>query len=98
MTHLEPGPYVRLTVSDTGRGLAAHEIPLLFRPFSQVHRPGEVPERGTGLGLFIVRGIMEAHGGTVRVDSTPAIGTRVTVVLPAPEGPFLDTPRRSRVG
>jgi signal transduction histidine kinase len=52
-------------VRDSGRGLAPDEIPRLFKPFSQVHERSEVAERGTGLGLYISKGIVEAHGGRI---------------------------------
>lgn len=56
-------------VSDTGRGLRADEIARLFQPYSQVHDANEVKERGTGLGLFISRGIVERHGGRIWAES-----------------------------
>lgn len=58
-----------VTVQDTGRGLSADEIPRLFQPFSQVHHRKEVEEKGTGLGLYIAKGIVEGHGGEVFVRS-----------------------------
>lgn len=61
---------VVLRVSDTGRGVTADEASRMFRPFSQVHEPGEIKERGTGLGLFISRAIAEGHGGSLLVDSS----------------------------
>ena len=56
-------------VHDTGRGLTAEEVGRLFQPFTQVHAKGEVAERGNGLGLFISKGLVEAHGGTIGVRS-----------------------------
>lgn len=56
-------------VTDTGRGLTGEEIPKLFQPFSQVHQPGETKERGTGLGLYISKGLVASHGGRVWVES-----------------------------
>lgn len=61
--------HARVTVADEGRGLAPDEIPRLFRPFSQVHDRAEVEEKGTGLGLFISKGIIERHGGRIWVES-----------------------------
>lgn len=58
-----------LKVSDTGRGLTTEEMGRLFKPFSQVHDPSEVSEKGTGLGLYIARGIVEAHQGRIWVES-----------------------------
>ena len=60
---------VRLAVCDSGRGLAEAEIRRLFQPFSQVHAPSEARERGSGLGLFITKGIVAAHDGHVWVES-----------------------------
>jgi two-component system OmpR family sensor kinase len=50
--------------------------------------------RGTGIGLAVVKALVEAHGGTVHVDSAPALGTRVTVLLPLAASL---TPRATRV-
>jgi signal transduction histidine kinase len=88
---------VAIEVADAGRGIPAEVVHRIFEPYYRVPDAAGAA-RGTGIGLAVVKALVEAHGGTVRVDSTPALGTRVTVVLPAPAGPFLDTPRRSRVG
>jgi two-component system sensor histidine kinase BaeS len=69
---------VRLTVTDTGPGITPQDLPHVFTRF---WRSGT--SAGSGLGLPIVRSIIEAHGGAVRVDSDGRIGTRVTVDLPA---------------
>lgn len=75
-------------VEDTGRGLAPEEAARLFQPFSQVHRPEESPERGTGLGLFISRGLAEAHGGTLTVTSAGlGKGSLFSVAVPADPAP-----------
>lgn len=63
------GPDVHLWVRDSGRGLTGEEMARLFRPFSQVHKPGEIKEKGSGLGLYISKGILEAHGGRIWVES-----------------------------
>ncbi|HEX2067062.1 MAG TPA: ATP-binding protein, partial [Candidatus Thermoplasmatota archaeon] len=60
---------IEVAVRDSGRGLEPDEMARLFRPFSQVHAPGEAPERGVGLGLYISKGIVEAHGGRIRAES-----------------------------
>ncbi len=59
----------RLTVTDTGRGLLPGEVARLFKPFSQVHDPMEVTESGTGLGLYVCKGLVEAQGGKLWVES-----------------------------
>jgi PAS domain S-box-containing protein len=63
------GDAAEVAVQDSGRGLGPEEAARLFRPFAQVHAPGEVAERGIGLGLFISKGLVEAHGGRIWVES-----------------------------
>jgi signal transduction histidine kinase len=77
------GGRVLVDVTDTGRGLAPEEAARLFQPFSQVHKPNESPERGSGLGLFISRGLAQAHGGTLTVSS-PGLGKGTTFRLDLP--------------
>ncbi len=73
---------LRLVVWDTGVGIAAEDLALLFKPFVQVdHRLGR-SFGGTGLGLVLVRRMTELHGGHVQVESTPGAGSRFSVVLP----------------
>lgn len=77
------GDDARFDVEDTGRGLAGEEIARLFRPFSQVHAPEEARERGTGLGLYVCRGLVERHGGRIWVESEGlGKGSRFSVTLP----------------
>ena len=71
------GASVALTVSDDGCGIPADARDRLFRPYFTT-KP-----HGTGLGLFVSRRIVEAHGGTVAVDSEVGRGTTFTVTLPA---------------
>jgi len=83
------GPLVGIEVQDSGRGLTPEEQAKLFKPFSQVHKPGESPEKGTGLGLYIARGIIEGHGGQIGVSSGglghgSTFYFRIPVVLPSP--------------
>lgn len=74
---------ILVDVTDTGRGLAPEEAVRLFEPFSQVHAPEESPERGSGLGLFISRGLAQAHGGTLTVSSQ-GLGKGATFRLDLP--------------
>ena len=73
---------VEITVADTGSGIAEDELPLVFERF---HRPDRSRTRatgGSGLGLAIVKALVNAHGGTVRLDSAVGRGTTATVSLP----------------
>lgn len=59
----------RVYVIDSGIGVAADAIPRLFQPFSQVHDPSKLREGGTGLGLYVSRGILEEHNGRIWCES-----------------------------
>ena len=77
------GSAVRLDVCNAGV-VPADVLPFLFQPMHGGSGVGERAQRGSGLGLglFISRGIVVAHGGTIEVVSSDANGTRVTVTLP----------------
>ena len=72
-----------LVIADTGVGIAADDIAKLGQPFQQVENAYTRQCEGTGLGLSLVRGLAILHGGDMHIESTPSIGTRVTVRLPA---------------
>jgi signal transduction histidine kinase/CheY-like chemotaxis protein len=72
---------IRLTVSDTGVGIAPSELPVIFDEFKQVGMAKD-REGGTGLGLALAQRLVEAHGGSIDVESTPGEGTTFTVRLP----------------
>lgn len=78
---VSPGRYLRLSVSDTGQGIAPDMLPHVFEPFFTTKTLG----KGTGLGLATVYGAVRQNGGFVEVDSTVGRGTTVRVYLPALE-------------
>jgi K+-sensing histidine kinase KdpD len=71
---------VRVDVRDHGAGIPTGEQRQIFEKFHRVHGPNAKP--GTGLGLYIARSIVEAHGGSIAVESTPGRGSIFTVALP----------------
>jgi signal transduction histidine kinase len=79
----QPKGEVTLAVSDCGMGIARQEIPHLFEPFYRGREAIQQQIRGSGLGLNLVHHIIERHGGSVTVESTPGRGSRFIVHLPA---------------
>jgi len=77
----------RIVVRDTGIGIDPADAARIFDPFVRLDAARTRDAGGSGLGLALVRAIVEAHGGTITVDSTPGAGSRFTVRLPlAPPG------------
>ena len=74
--------FLRFTFTDSGPGIAAHDLPHVFEPYYSAHRHAK---QGTGLGLYICKGIVEAHGGTIAVTNAPPCGAEFTVTLPVAE-------------
>ncbi len=73
---------VRLTVWDTGIGIAPENLEQLFQPFVQLESSLARQYEGTGLGLSLVQRMAELHGGSVQVESAPGVGSRFTLLLP----------------
>ncbi|HEX4902354.1 MAG TPA: ATP-binding protein [Acidimicrobiales bacterium] len=83
VTATRRGDVVEVTVADEGPGIPASEIPKLFGKFSRIDSAGSAKQAmGTGLGLYICRSLVEAHGGTIRVASEEGVGTTVTYEVP----------------
>lgn len=75
---LDERPAVLLTVADSGSGIPPQHQPRIFEPFFSTKADGQ----GTGLGLPIVKNIVESHGGHIRFETAPGEGTRFLVLLP----------------
>jgi signal transduction histidine kinase len=73
---------VTIAVADQGQGIAADELGKLFKPYSQTRTRSTAREKSTGLGLAIVRRIVEAHGGSIRVESELGRGSTFYVSIP----------------
>lgn len=73
---------LEFVVEDNGKGIAAEEIDYVFEPFYRTRDSQLAAEGGAGLGLSLVRRHIEAHGGTVAIESAPGVGTTVVVRLP----------------
>lgn len=81
-TGLAPGLHTCLSVSDTGKGMDSATLRRVFEPFFTTKPPGQ----GTGLGLSVVHGIVQSHGGAVVIESHPGQGTNARVFFPAAIG------------
>jgi signal transduction histidine kinase len=69
-------------VQDTGVGIPAGQVAEMFQHFKHASRPGTAGEQGTGLGLTIVRRLVELHGGQIAVASEEGRGSTFTIRLP----------------
>jgi PAS domain S-box-containing protein len=76
------GSHIQIVVSDSGKGMPKDFLPFAFIPFSQADNTSQKGHRGLGLGLAIVRQVVEMHGGTVQVQSEEGKGTIFTIQLP----------------
>lgn len=76
-----------IRISDEGPGIAPSECALIFEKFSQARGAADVAQKGTGLGLAVVKALVDSHGGTVGVESVLGKGSSFWVRLPVAEGP-----------
>ncbi|HEX6458076.1 MAG TPA: ATP-binding protein [Thermoleophilaceae bacterium] len=86
--------WVSLSVADSGIGMTQEELESIFLPFFRTEDARERGIKGTGLGLVIVKAVVEAHGGSVRVHSHPGGGSRFTIMLPADSPAPWEPPKR----
>ncbi|HEX9711114.1 MAG TPA: ATP-binding protein [Actinomycetota bacterium] len=81
------GPSILIRVRDEGRGIPEKEHGTIFEKFTRLEDPMRMETGGAGLGLFIVKKLVDAMGGTITLDSAPAEGSTFSVALPAaPQG------------
>jgi len=81
LSAFQEGRQIHVAVSDTGLGIPSEHLPFIFERFYRVESARS--SAGTGLGLAIARQIAEAHGGEIKVESTPKTGTIFSVILPS---------------
>jgi signal transduction histidine kinase len=80
------GEAVRVSVADTGRGIAEDDLERIFEPFRQASDTLPHGPHGTGLGLPIARQIVRAHGGDLLVTSQPGVGSTFWFAIPVTAG------------
>ena len=71
-----------LEVTDEGRGISAEDLPRIFEPFAKIEPDRARKNGGTGLGLSIAKAIVDAHGGSIAVESEEGRGTTFRISLP----------------
>ena len=81
---IKEGPGVKIAIIDQGKGMSAAEVERIFEPFYRAN-PDDPTVRGLGLGMSLVKHIIESHEGNIHIESTPQAGTTVILSLPAKE-------------
>ena len=87
MTAEEAGPHLRIQVIDNGFGIEPRHLERIFERFFRVKNDRTRFITGTGLGLPIVKGLVDALGGLIQVESTPDAGSTFTVLIPVKRSP-----------
>ena len=85
--NLTPGDHIRLSVSDSGKGMTPDIVKRVFEPYFTTKESG----KGTGLGLFVVHGLVKKYGGVIDVLSEPDIGTVFNIYFPVSRLPLKET-------
>ncbi|HVN02103.1 MAG TPA: ATP-binding protein [Caulobacteraceae bacterium] len=88
------GERVKVSVKDTGIGIAAHDLTRLAKPFEQIESQQSKTQQGTGLGLALSKSLIEMHGGVLEIESQPGMGTTVSFSLPVRQGRLFEDDRR----
>ncbi len=79
---LPKGKWVEVAVTDTGAGIPDEDLPYIFERFYRVDKSRARATGGSGLGLTIAKGLVEAHGGKIKVSSEPGKGSRFSFTIP----------------
>jgi two-component system cell cycle sensor histidine kinase PleC len=87
------GERIKVSVRDTGIGIAPQDLARLARPFEQIESQQSKTQQGTGLGLALSKSLVEMHGGLLEIESEPGQGTTVSFLLPVRQGALHDTDR-----
>ena len=87
------GERIRVSVADTGIGIAAQDLARLARPFEQIESQQSKTQQGTGLGLALSKSLVEMHGGVLEIESQPGLGTTVSFLLPVRQSRFYEEGR-----
>jgi signal transduction histidine kinase len=85
VTAADSGSGIAVTVADTGTGISPERLPHIFERYNRPDQPGET-DTGTGLGLYVCKQIIEAHGGEISAESEAGKGTAIRFTLPAQVG------------